>query len=146
MAKNRAVVRKAWGAAGRDLDQSRDSVADVMGLGDDLQIIKARTRVLAAMREYMREVEVSYAEAQVVACEAILTSFLERMDAAADRAAGLDLVRDAVLALNELNDHCGGELIETDQREDLCEVLLRAGALRGFHDADDDVTEEWRNW
>lgn len=68
------------------------------------------------------------------------------MEAAANRAAGLALVRDAVLALNVLNEQCGGELIETDQREDLCEVLLRAGALRGFHYADDDVTEEWRDW
>lgn len=39
------------------------------------------------------------------------------MEAAADRAAGLELVRDAALALNELNERCGGQLIETDQRE-----------------------------
>jgi len=49
------------------------------------------------------------------------------MEAAADRAAGLELVR--VLALNELNERCGCQLIETDQREGSSNSSLAAARI-----------------
>jgi hypothetical protein len=45
-----------------------------------------------------------------------------------------------------LNATCEYDLIETDQREDICAFIIRAGALAGFNEADEDVTEEWREW
>ena len=51
-----------------------------------------------------------------------------------------------VLKLNKLNEKAGYELIETDQREDICKYIIRAGALLGFNGEDEDVTEEWRDW
>ncbi|MBU2883922.1 hypothetical protein KO525_12075 [Psychrosphaera sp. B3R10] len=57
----------------------------------------------------------------------------------------LVLVRDLVLALNDLNLKCDECLIETDQREQICEFIFRV-----LDDAnilfDGDVTEEWRAW
>jgi hypothetical protein len=36
--------------------------------------------------------------------------------------------------------------VETDRREDICSILIRAGAVLGFNAEDEDVTEEWREW
>ena len=50
-----------------------------------------------------------------------------------------------IIRLNELNERCDECLIETDQREQICEfidlVLSRASIS-----VDGDVTEEWREW
>jgi len=48
--------------------------------------------------------------------------------------------------LNDLNKKAGYELIETDQREDICKFLIRAGELLGFNGPNEDITEEWRDW
>ena len=39
-----------------------------------------------------------------------------------------------------------GNLIETDQREDICDYLIKAGALLGLNEHDEDITEQWRQW
>ena len=59
---------------------------------------------------------------------------------------GLAVFQSNVLHLNQLNEQCNGELIETDAREDLCAIIIRAGFLRGFNAADEDLTEKWRSW
>ncbi|CAN5853161.1 hypothetical protein BH11MYX3_BH11MYX3_04480 [soil metagenome] len=117
-----------------------------MSLSTDSVIAKHRTELIRWMREYMQDTEVAYDENDIARCDALLAKFLEEISAAPDRTSGLQLVKQTVLALNELNDRCDGELIETDQREDICALLARAGHLRGFNDADEDTTEEWREW
>jgi hypothetical protein len=112
----------------------------------DATLLSLRTRLLQGMREYMAEGEPSYAESDVRECENILMGHLQAVESAADRAEALRHVHDTVLRLNELNSRCGGELIETDQREDICALIIRAGSLRGFNAEDEDVTEQWRDW
>lgn len=58
----------------------------------------------------------------------------------------MKIVKKTVLALNALNEKCEYELIETEQREDIAEIIILAGYLKGFNDRDDDITEEWREW
>jgi len=57
----------------------------------------------------------------------------------------LEAVKAIVLDLNRLNKECGGGLIETGQREDLCELILTAAAGAGLA-TDEDITEKWREW
>jgi hypothetical protein len=54
-------------------------------------------------------------------------------------------VKDLVLKLNALNDRCQGSLIETDQREDICE-LIESSLTQASIPFEGDVTEEWREW
>lgn len=54
-------------------------------------------------------------------------------------------VKSAVLKLNHLNEECDGNLIETDQREELCELILSAAKQVGL-ESNEDLTEEWREW
>ena len=117
-----------------------------MSAAEDSAIIQLRATLLKGMHEYMKDGDVAYDESHISSCDGILSRYLDAMGRASDRDSALDLVKQAVLALNELNDQCGGELIETDQREDICAILIRGGALRGFNADDEDVTEEWREW
>ena len=58
----------------------------------------------------------------------------------------MKVVEKTVLALNELNEPCDEELIETGQREDIAEIIILAGNLTGYNSLDEDITEEWREW
>tara|TARA_R110002096_G_scaffold401386_6_gene598304 strand:- start:46766 stop:47068 length:303 start_codon:yes stop_codon:yes gene_type:complete len=100
------------------------------------------------MREYMQmdEADVSYDESHIQTCDGILDDYLAAIAVASDRKESLLRVKQAVVRLNKLNASCGHELIETDQREYLCDVIIRAAALTGFIEADSDVTEKWREW
>jgi hypothetical protein len=47
--------------------------------------------------------------------------------------------------LNELNDECDQCLIETDQREEICEFIQKVVAAANV-EIEGDLTEEWREW
>ena len=94
----------------------------------------------------MDESDVSYSESDIQSCDAILDDYLAAIAVASDRRESLLRVKQAVVRLNKLNAKCEHELIETDQREYLCDVIIRAAALKGFIEADMDVTEKWREW
>lgn len=56
----------------------------------------------------------------------------------------------AVEALNDLNDELDGELIETEEREELCElfdsVAIAAGIDVSEYGDGDGIASEWREW
>jgi hypothetical protein len=54
-------------------------------------------------------------------------------------------VQEAVLDINDLNAECRGGLIETDQRELLCRLILTAARRAGL-DTRANITEAWRTW
>lgn len=116
----------------------------------DLEQIKAH--LLEGMREYMTNVseggdDPGYSDADIAKCESILDDFLAavRSAATADSALVLAVVKDAVLSLNALNESCDHSLIETDQREQLCELIIQ-GAVAAGVGSGEDITEQWREW
>ncbi len=111
-----------------------------------------KARLFEGMIDYMvaggKDRDCGYTEADVQKCDTILREFiagLPKPGQRADEPQILACVKRAVLALNQLNAEAGGGLIETDQREDLCEYILCAAKQSGL-ESDDDVTEEWREW
>lgn len=58
----------------------------------------------------------------------------------------LQAAESAVTALNELNRDCGESLIETVERENLCELINRAAREAGLQQTHDDITFDWRDW
>ena|SRR5688572_8008223 len=117
---------------------------------EDLQQIKADT--LEGMREYLADVvaeggDPGYTEAEIGECETILDAFLAKLSAAKPGHADavMAAVRDAVLALNTLNEACSHGLIETDQREEICSLIVEAAQAAGVG-AGEDLTEQWREW
>ncbi len=112
-----------------------------------LKVIK--DRLVEGMTDYLADGDdVGYAKADIKKCEKILQQFitrLGRLGASATDEAILNCVKQAVLDLNTLNDSANGCLIETDQREDLCEYLLLAAKSAGLNQGGD-ITKAWREW
>lgn len=118
-------------------------------------ISELKQRLLDGMIEFMGGdpdepddgFDCGYTTEDVDHCSSIVDAYLHDV-AAANSASESDillLVKDVVLKINELNANCGHGLIETDQREDLCEIILVAAQQNGLTTTDD-VTEEWREW
>lgn len=118
-----------------------------MNLRQHLDIQPILQRLEASMLDDIRdEGPHNYTPAEVKSCMSILDDFLSKMDLAASPPEGLAIVEKSVLALNNLNESCGHSLIKTDQREDIVELMILAGHLKGFNERHEDITEDWRDW
>jgi hypothetical protein len=110
-----------------------------------------KKRLLDGMVSFMEgdesdsEFDCGYAREDVDRCEEVVDAYLNAVSNASSGDDVRRIVKQVVIDLNELNDSREGCLIETDQREDLCELILVAARQAGL-DSDDDITEEWREW
>ena len=121
----------------------------------DKTILEIRRRLLDSMIDYMEidedasesDHDCGYTPADVDRCAGIVDAYLSTLagNSNADQSEILRTVQYTVEQLNKLNDACNGCLIETDQREDLCALILAAAKDAGLK-SEDDVTEEWREW
>lgn len=119
------------------------------------KLLNIRHRLLDGIIDFMSpddeesdpDFDCGYTQADVNAFLRIIDVYLVRVANIkdADQAEILGTIQDAIEQLNRLNNSCNGSLIETDQREDLCELLLVAGKLAGL-ETDHDVTVQWREW
>lgn len=87
-----------------------------------------------------------YSKVEVDTCMDILTKYLMDIDKTANKDEAMKIVEGTVLALNALNKKCDFSLIETDQREDICDIIIQAGHEKGYNELSEDITEEWREW
>jgi hypothetical protein len=119
-----------------------------MKKSDIQQLETIKARLIEGMTDYIADGDDSYTKADIRKCDKILQQLMARLgklDDSMPESAILDYVKKAVLDLNALNGSFDGCLIETDQREDLCEYLLLAARSSGLA-SDKDITEEWREW
>ena len=105
--------------------------------------------VIAPMTEFMNECEdCGFTEEDVAKCEALLLEYfsaLEDMVTPSNREI-MHCVMNLVLALNQLNEDTDYCMIETMEREAICELIQESALAFGLTDAEDDITEEWREW
>jgi hypothetical protein len=116
-----------------------------MNLKENQEIKRIIEGLEEGMIDYISE-DTSYTKKDVAKCMQILNQYLESIAVTKTKDEGMAVVEKTVLELNELNEACEHELIETGQREDICEIIIIAGNLLGYNDMDDDITEEWREW
>jgi hypothetical protein len=119
-----------------------------MNKSDTKKLETVKARLIEGMTDYIADGDDSYTKADIKKCDKILQQFMTRLGklgASATEVAILDCVKQVVVDLNALNSSVDGCLIETDQREDLCEYILFAAKQSGLKQ-DGDVTEEWREW
>jgi hypothetical protein len=117
-----------------------------MPLLEQPELRQALALLTGGMLSYMESGEASYSDEDIDKCRDILTAHAKALEQVKDRAAALDLVKSTVFQLNKLNQDAGEDLIETDQREEMCGFIIKAGAIMGFNSEGEDVTEEWREW
>jgi hypothetical protein len=92
------------------------------------------------------EDEPDYTSDDVTACITLLLEFMSTMASEIQTIdSSKNHIRDLVLSLNELNEDCDQSLIETDQREEICEFIQKVVSTANVG-LDGDVTEEWRDW
>jgi hypothetical protein len=58
----------------------------------------------------------------------------------------MEAVKTGVLGLNHVNDACNGNMIETEQREQRCDLIVVAANEAGLVSHKDGITAEWREW
>jgi len=123
-----------------------------MNNSDLIELEKKKSKLITGMRDYMNDededFDPGYTEADIQKCDKILMEFLDNLQKLrrdATQPEILAFVKIVVLELNKLNESVGHGLIETGQREDLCDYILYAASHSGLKTAED-VTEEWREW
>lgn len=117
-----------------------------MGLNENSEIKEISERLKEGMIDFIEPGETAYDKSNVETCMNLISDYLSEIENANSKEDAMKLVEKTVLALNDLNEKCEYELIETDQREDIAEIIILAGNLKGFNSRDEDITEDWREW
>ncbi|MEN8816898.1 MAG: hypothetical protein ABF274_08530 [Nonlabens sp.] len=117
-----------------------------MNLKENAEIKRSLKNLEKGMMEYMEPGETAYTGTDVTKCMTLMHNFLDKMSKSDFNEDDSKKVKDIVLSLNELNEKCDHELIETDQREQLADIIILAGYLKGNNGRNEDITEEWRDW
>lgn len=104
--------------------------------------------MLSYMRECIGDGGCGFNIFHVLKCRRLLFVYLKRLShiKSPDDAEILGTVKTLVLALNDLNEKTEYALLETEERENICDVIQRSAEECGLQEEIDDVTEEWREW
>ena len=119
-----------------------------------MNIIKFKTmlanNIISPMIDYMEECgeDCEFDKKDVQECERILHEYLDALSALhtpADKDI-MKCVKKSVLALNKLNEKTDFALLETEERENIWELIQNSAVECGLQEVADDITEEWREW
>lgn len=127
------------------------------------EMIELKQSLLADMLSYMEygaaddendpdydpDFDAGYTEEHVKRCGDIIDDFfgaLEKLPADNKHELIMDEVKSVVLRLNQLAEETNGCMIETGQREQLCDIIISAANHAGLVSDVYDITEEWREW
>jgi hypothetical protein len=117
------------------------------------ELLQLKSNIIDGMIRYIAtdndSFNAGYSKEDIDKCDAILTDYITAVLTPAiygntDKI--MAIVKKAVLSLNELNENCNYSLIETDEREDICEYIINTAAKAGLESEEYDITEEWREW
>ena len=112
------------------------------------ELLGLRKAAIDGMVSYMQHGDVGYTQKHVDRCVKILDRYLNALKRICESGQDEKILREAknaVLDLNSLNEKCDGALLETDQREQICELMIVAAKHAGLT-LEGDFTEEWREW
>jgi hypothetical protein len=90
-----------------------------------------------------------YSQEDVDKCNVILLNYLNNVSTSSihgDSEKIMAAVEETVIALNLLNENCDHSMIETGERESICELIINAAAQAGLETDEYDITEQWRDW
>ncbi|MGG0454505.1 hypothetical protein ABEY82_29835 [Priestia megaterium] len=100
----------------------------------------------AAWQQRMEDDEIFTVE-NIKATDEILDTYINRLEGSVDKMSEQDIleyVQEIVIGLNELNEQFD-YFIETLEREELCEFIIKAANAASL-ETEEDITEEWREW
>lgn len=132
-------------ACGQNQNNKQSNKYD-MNLIENVEIKKTFESIKIGMIEFIELGEQVYTISDVEECMSLIDSFLTNISNSEAKEDGMLNVKRLVLELNDLNEKCEYELIETNQREQIADLIILAGHLKGFNERNEDITEEWREW
>jgi hypothetical protein len=100
----------------------------------------------AAWQQRMEDDEIFTVE-NIKATDETLDIYMNKLEGSVDKMSEQDIleyVQEIVIGLNELNEQFD-YFIETLEREELCEFIIKAANAAGL-ETEEDITEEWREW
>jgi glutamyl/glutaminyl-tRNA synthetase len=122
------------------------SAVDIRRIVDQQNLESKIANLQKSMIDYMNTANPSYTEKDVKLCVDILNKYLINMAETNSKEQGMQTVASTVSQLNDLNEDCDAELIETGERERIAEIIILAGSQKGYNTPDEDITEAWREW
>ena len=110
--------------------------------------------ILRSMIDYMNgdedddeDFNCGYTQQDIDQCASILDSYIDELIVAKkDEKTIMKAVKGVITKLNKLNKKCDHSIIETDQREYLCDYIEEAAIAAGLPKPPYDITEKWREW
>ncbi|WP_265427062.1 hypothetical protein [Chryseobacterium sp. YIM B08800] len=99
-----------------------------------------------SMFEYIEIAQPSYTKTDVEECVNILNKYRSDLANSTSKDEGMKIVQNTIESLNRLNEKCNFELIETSEREQIAEIIISESVKKGYSKADEDITEDWREW
>lgn len=77
---------------------------------------------------------------------ALLSNYSRSVFKTHSKEEAIPIVKSTILKLNDLNEKCNFSLIETNEREQIAEIVILVGNKMGYNSIKEDITEEWREW
>ena len=105
--------------------------------------------VVESMISFMTEWDdCDYNTEDIESCKEILYTYLDSLYVLENPTDDeiMKQVEIVILALNDLNEKTDYALIETGEREAICELIQESAIACGLNNYEDDITEEWREW
>lgn len=99
-----------------------------------------------SMEDYMAVSKPSYSQKDIDECISILSEYTTNILKTHSREEAMLIVKSTVLKLNALNELCDLSLIETNEREQITEIIILASHKMKYNSLNEDITEEWREW
>lgn len=99
-----------------------------------------------SMLEYMEMSNPAYSKNDVEECEKILYEYISEISNSKSKDEGMKIVKNTVEKLNKLNVKCNSQLIETSEREQIAEIIIKESSKKGYNKPEEDITENWREW
>lgn len=115
------------------------------------EFVMLKGQILDGMVETMESAgdDADYSVEAVDTCATILEDYLNEVFSASVYAQSkkiMAVVKFTINELNELNDDCNQCLIETERRDQICDLINSSAALAGLETETQDITEDWRAW
>ena len=99
-----------------------------------------------SMENHMKEANPSYSQKDVNECISLLSNYVINIFKTHSKDDALLIIKTTILKLNDLNERCDHSLIETNEREQIAEIIILAGHKMKYNSLNEDITEKWREW
>ena len=115
-------------------------------IAENLTLQQKIDELKKSMLEYLKSGQPLYSKSDIDKCADILEKYVEQISKSKSKDDAMNIVKDTVLQLNDLNNYTKSELIETEERERIADIIISATFQKGYNSMDEDITEKWREW